>query len=216
MKTALMSACFLDGEDYFGNDRTLRTLRYIDYYLRLKDDLGFDDIFLFDNASSQTQIDIVKNHQPEVHFRRYDQSLVHGGGPFDYPYCWRALYELKNLIKQGYDKIIAIDTDGYVLKSKLAHFIRDQNEGWYSFRDEIWNFPDSAIFVLNKDAFNICLKYMEKPWEQRVGELMERSIPFTHVETQFKCGRFGESRRPVDDSMDYYGQASLNIIFQYK
>lgn len=218
MKTALVSLCYLDGLDVLGNDRLERNKRYLRYYLGLQDEFGFDEILLLDNASSAEATASLLAEYPQIDIFRFlnhlpRKPIVHG-----YPYCWRGLYHYAELMKE-YDKIIYIDSDGFVLTKRLAHYIRNLKSGWTTFLAQTQNFPEAALHILCPDAYPILLKYFEVPWQTRVGTLMETSLPFTHVETKFKCGRYGErfhEDRNQHPSQDYYGQAPLNIPLTFE
>lgn len=216
MKTCLYSPCFLEGYDLIGNNRLERNRRYLDYYTGVKEDLGVDDIILYDNASADTYITALKaSHPTGVTLFRASERLTHGAGKHDYPYCWRALYEFDTLFHLGYDKIIMIDSDGFVLSKRLAQYIKNTNTGWVSFKSTTHEFPDCSLQILNRDAYPVFKRYAETPWKERVGCTMERDIPFTLVSESFNVGRFGEEYLPQSPGMDYYGQAPFNIELEY-
>lgn len=214
MKTVLVTPCFLEGKDALGNDRLARNQRYLDYYEQCP--LGIDQIALLDNASSNEQIKKLRTF-PQVGLMRFDERLERGPGPFDYPYCWRALWAYRELINFGVKKIITIDSDGFVLSNRMAKYIRECNTGWVSFHCESLNRPESSIHVLNVDTFSVYHSFtLGASWQSMVGLMMEQELPFTHVETQFRCSRFGEHGAPAQDStMDYYGQTPLTMPLEF-
>ncbi len=215
MKTALVTPCFLEGTDPIGNDRLARNQRYIDYYAPLETTLGFDEIVLFDNASSPEKLAQLKAPK-NVHVMRFDERLVRGPGPHDYPYCWRALYAYRDLINMGFEKFITIDSDGFVLSKRMAAYLKHADTGWVSFWSENGQFPESSIHVLCKDAFSIFHSFTGVPWSEYVGLMMEHELPFTHVDRQFRCSRFGELGSPPQDAtMDFYGQAPLGVPLEF-
>lgn len=227
VKTALMAPCFLDGNDPMGNDRLERYVRWLRYYLDIQHQLGFDRVVLFDNSSSLDRMHALADAVPHsylkhpehlmlesIHERvtifRMEPNLVRGDGPHAYPYCWRALYGIKDLIRLGYRKVIAIDTDCFVLTHRAADYIRGLQSGWVSFWCESGGHPDSTIHVLSEDAFQVYQQYTSEPWEKKVGRMMEWDLPFTACTRDYRYSKFGEYRHPPqDDTMDVYGQASL-------
>lgn len=220
MKTALVTACFLEGNDAIGNNRFDRNLRYLKFYSKIKGEVGFDDIILLDNHSPIDLVQrfkvIARQENYPLWFLRYDERLERGPGPNEYPYCWRALYSYANLMHK-YDKIIGIDSDGFVLTARLARFINKCQSGWVTFWCETWGFPESSLMILCKDAFPLARGYFKTHWNDRLGRQMERDIPFTDVRRDFRCGRFGESGRPKqDETMDFYSQAPLEIDLVFK
>jgi hypothetical protein len=209
----LATPCFLEGKDLLGNDRLARNQRYLDYYEQCP--LGVDHIVLLDNASSPERIAKLRTF-PQVGLMRFDERLKRGPGPHDYPYCWRALWAYQDLIKAGAKKIITIDSDGFVLSERMAKYIRECNSGWVSFYCESGKHPESSIHILNEDTFSIFYSYIGEPWTTKVGTMMEHDLPFTHVETKFRCSRFGErGAPPQDDTMDFYAQAPLSVPLQF-
>lgn len=219
MKTALVTPCFLEGKDLLGNDRLIRNRRYLEYYARIEKEIGFDQIFLFDNASTEDSIQKLGSSTiaANIDLLRFRERLERGPGPHDYPYCWRALYAIREIINLGFEKIISIDSDGFVLTKRLAEFIRKSDNGWVSFWCENGKHPESSLHILNRNAFPIFQNYTRTPWEDRVGVMMETDLPFTDVRQEFRCGRFGEIGAPPQDiSMDYYGQALLKTPLQFE
>lgn len=212
MRTALFTPCYLDGNDDRGNERLERNIKYLRYYRDLRDDLGFRRIFFSDNASpDRLKAELRAQGPSTARFIDFKDHLTRGPGPLDYPYCWRALYSIGVLIAMGYQKIIVCDSDGFILSPRLAHYIKDLESGWTTFVCQKYQFPEASLQVLCEDAFPIFQEYTAKPWQWRVGELMERSIPFTHVEESFNCSRFGEARVPFHKSIDWYGQCPNDI-----
>lgn len=216
--TALVAPCFLDGEDGYGNNRIRRNQRWVNYYTAIQNKIGFDDIWLLDNSSTRENIDRFLDGVDKTPFiQRFSERLVRREGmPHDYPYYWRALWFIKNLFV-SYDKIICIDSDCFVLTERMASYIKNLDSGWTSFWCKRWNFPDSSIWVLTKPEFDLFLKCTQGDWSRKVGECMERDIPFTYVNKDFCCSRFGEEIPvPLQDStMDMYGQAHLTTELMF-
>ncbi len=214
MKTILCSSCYLDGYDIQGNDRLLRTIRYVEYYSSIKDELEIDKIKLIDNGSCEQSIDYLykatKNF--DLDFESFPHLEHHIPGTLHhYPNCWRALYQNMPLIEQGYEKILMIDTDTFICSKKLATFIRQLNSGWNVFWCKRWNFPSAELSVLCQDSFPILFKFAEKPWPERVGTLMEREIPYTRIHKDWNCDRYGEVNAKLTENIDCYSQMGPNI-----
>lgn len=212
MKTALFSPSFLEGHDALGSNRLQRNKRYIDYYSALKRKyLLFDDIWLADNASDYSSIrTLMKHAPPHVHMHRFQERLVRGLGGYDYPYCWRAIYFIQDLIAFGYKKIIAIDSDSFVVSKKMTDYINENNSGLYTFWSDKYRFPTAECYVLCEDSFPLFQKFCEIPWLFRVGSVLENEIPWTYVDHSFKCDRFGEEKENQTEDMDGYFQASTD------
>lgn len=186
--------------------------------------LGHRWIYLIDNGSSKENLDKLKDWSNSFRMFHCD-NIPRGPGPYDYPYCWRALYYIRNLIEIGYEKIIFIDTDGFILSKRLARYIGDRQSGWVSFWSNTEQFPEASIHVLSDDTFYLFNLYTSHPWETKVGRFMERDLPFTEVNRYFNVGRFGEKwdgkewsanlERKQEPDMDYFGQAPLSTTFEF-
>lgn len=212
MKTILYSGCYLDGKDGLNNSRLQRNIRYVDYYYSIKNIIGFDDIFMLDNGSSYLKMTDFLGSINMEYFKIKSVENIGEGEANQYPYCWRALYYIKNLIEEGYEKIVVIDSDGFVVSKKLADYINNLSSGWNSFWCKRWDFPEASIHVLCKDAFNMFFNFIKIPYQNRVGSIMEITLPFTHIEEQFNCDRFGETNDPFTNDIDYYGQAGPEFV----
>ena len=204
MRTALMTGCFLDGTYPTGYSR-LGALKRWKYFYELND-LGQNDIWIFDNGSSPVKHEYWRAN---CYFFRHDEQLKRGEG-LDYPSCWRNLWSIRGLIEFGYKKIIMVDTDAYVISQKMSDYIKNLKSGWVAFHVPKHNFPSAECQILCEDSFPEFLKYTKGKFTDKVGLLMERDIPFTHVEKKFNCDRFGEYEPKVlpDDSVDGYFQAN--------
>ena len=246
MKTALITPCFLEGKDGFGNDRFLRNKRYLDFYQPLKARLNIDNIFFFDNASEPWVIGLLMNpdgkrrgytvvddpytrwwrtietinecSKKEDFLVRFNQRLYAGPGPEDYPYCWRVLYAIENLIEIGYEKIIHIDSDCFILSDRMMKLIGRTTTGWKAMWCPTYQFPESSLSVLCEDAFPLFKKFVkEKHWPSRVGQKMETTLPYTEIIKDAVGDRYGEKDPPPyqNSDMDFYAQAPLSVELEF-
>lgn len=217
LRTCLVTPCFLDGEDALGNNRLARNLRYMEYYAGLREELGFREMIFLDNASSMESItEFTARRKPNVFLRLFKESLTRGPGVHDYPYCWRALWHIRELL-DSYDKIIFIDSDCFVLTKRMAEFIKNCNSGWQTFWNEAGGHPESTIWVLSWDTFGQFDLYTRGNWQDKVGTWMEKDLPFTALDKTFRCSRFGELDPPTEQNitMDCYMQARLTTPLQF-
>jgi hypothetical protein len=241
MKTALFTTSFLDGIDFLGFSRLERTKKYLEYYRKLKDTLGFTEFWQADNHSDleklkeigatvyNEQMEVIIPGAPDLHIMRYDTPLYRGVG-HDYPYAWRGIYFISKLIDMGYEKIITCDTDAYILSKKLADFIRQQDSGYVTMWSHKYNFPEAAITVLCKDHMPAFQEWCKTPWEQRSDgtTLFEGALPFTGFANQFVGDRYGEMNYlgvcqgaqaedgwPQSPDQDWYSQSRTSTKFVY-
>jgi hypothetical protein len=214
----LYSTSYLDGFDLYGSSRLARTRKYLDYYIPLQAEFGFDKIYLADDHSNLEEIsDIESMYNPEqVIIHRFAHKAEGNGLNFEYPWNWRGLWHLKNLIEcEAAEKIIWIETDGFVLNSKLAGHIKNLNTGWSALWCKKWGFPETACQVLCRDSFQILFSYARGPYQNFRGRCFETSLPFTKIMHEFNSDRFGEYSLPQNESMDFYGQAPVKVELRF-
>lgn len=233
MKTCMFTTSWLDGTDKLGNSRLDRTKRYLDYYRPLKDELGFSEFFLADNHSSiENIVDLNLSHKLRV-FSQYEQRIsgedcivkcftetLTRGEHLDYPYVWRGVYFVQELIKLGYEKIIYCETDAFILSRPLAHYIRGLDSGFVSFYSPRYNFPLAEITVLCKDAFPRFIDWCSQmTWQERNKQrlLYETALPFTGIQRGFIGDRYGEFEGNIQQTpyLDFYTQAKLTTPLTY-
>lgn len=235
-KTCLFTPCFLDGADPSGSDRFERNIKYLDYYRPLKEELGFDRFVMADNASSPEKLqalggEIMIETEPHGLLGRiadgicgdltvisYQERLVSGGGLF-YPYCWRAVYAIRHAFDSlGYNKVILVDSDSFILSKRLAGYIKQCNSGWETFWCKKWQFPTAELHVLNRDALPVFREFIKTPYMERNGTLMETELPYRLAACahELDTDRYGEDRIPQRPGMDFYSQCPTNIEMRFE
>jgi uncharacterized protein (DUF2237 family) len=218
MITALYTTSYLEGQDWQGNDRLQRNLKYLKYYQALKEKLGYDKIVFADNASSdKNRHTLLEAGGPDVSMIGFEDHLPRTS-IYGYPYCWRALYAFEILINKGYEKIINIDSDCFVLTQRALDYIKNLETGWTTFWCKKYGFPETAIQIICKDTFPEFLDFTKEcRWEDRgTSKPMEILLPFTHVNKELNCDRWGETREALSPDKDIYCQGNLdtNFVFQ--
>lgn len=218
---------------YLGNDIWLeRTIKFIRYYREIKDLLGWEKIYFSDNGSS---LEMIQKIEKEIGFQdieiiHHENSLISikGHSCFDYPECWRVIDDIKKAILDGYEKIIFIDTDFFVLSEKMTEWVKSKNDGWSTVYCNKFSFPEAAFGILCKSAFSSYLGLTKTPYLQRNEEClknnipMENILPFTYIERDMLIGdRYGEyTDQGIDQTpdMDFYAQCKryTKMTFQYK
>ncbi len=212
MTTMLFTTCYLDGTDDSGSSRLQRNINYVNYYMKIREQIGFDEFIMVDNGSSPSLIDEFHAKTSRAVHLMLREHLKRGPGPLDFPYIWRAINEEKSVLEEGkFDRVISIDSDGYILSQRLAHFIRNCNSGWETFWSHKYQWPTAELNILNQDAFPVFFEYAKTPWQDRIGKLMETTTPFTKINKDFICDRFGETREAPRPFMDFYGQCPVDI-----
>lgn len=198
----LFSLCWLGDQE-----RVNRYEKWLNYHLAIKNELGFDHIFLVDNASPPDNIEKLQNaYKNDVTVYSFIDHLPRFGG-LAYPYCWRGMDWAKKAIR-GFTakKMIFLDSDFYVLTPKLAKYIKELDTGWTAMWCPKYEFPEAALHVLCEDSFPLLVDFPIPSYTHYNGQHMEKLLPFTHIEKDFVGDRYGETKEPQTNEMDFYGQ----------
>ena len=212
----------------------LRYRKWIDYYAAIKEDLGIDYIFLIDDGSADPSLE----QSSLVNMLSADDDLPdelpnkiniitfkeHLGRPSieEHLGWWRSFtYSINLAQKYGFEKIIHIESDFYIVSERLINFIHSLNSGWTSMYSSHFNFPETAIQIICKDSYDLLENARQSAIaaNYRITQLAEHSLPFTNVCRDFTGDRIGEM--PVlkkwvfgdngIDELDYYGQLPTNV-----
>lgn len=236
MKTILFSTCYLVGTDPTGSSRLERTKKWIQYYLSIKEELGFDHILMTDNASPLNMLKelncpvavrdasggfYIQGATPHVTILRHRTHLAKTGeNDHDYPYVWRGLYDTRNFFNKTPEisKIYRIDNDSYILSQRLARYFREAKSGWVGMNlHKHGNTPEDAISFICRDASAMLNDMCSVPMREHFGKQMELVTPFTHIASEFHGERYGlEDPIPEqDETMDFYSQCPVKIQMRY-
>lgn len=222
--TVLCTFSYLDGIDEQGSPRLERNLRWLDYY-GPGSGINWDRRWLFDNCSHRSKywelgLSIYNQwglliedsgRDKNTGVLRYSTHLPRGEGENQYPFCWRALWNFRWLIEAGAEKIVFIDSDAFILSRRMAKYINDLSTGWTTFWIPRHDFPSAEVQIICRDTFPLFLDYTKGPWQEKVGQCMEKVLPFTLVNKSFVCDRYGESREAQRPEMDAYFQGLVGI-----
>lgn len=191
---------------YFGQSID-RYIDWVNYYKEKLPDCemllvhdGPIDVDLKNKLFLETEYYINDNNLKE-----FETKLLHQHPVF--PSWWRSfMYALKKG-KTSYDKIIHIESDAYIFSKRLLDYLDTANSGWISLYSKKHGLPESAIQIINKDAFN---RIDDMPEMWHFEKIAEFGIPFTKIEKSFIGDRYGEDNKLPRHSIDYACQWSLN------
>lgn len=133
------------------------------------------------------------NDEPNMHKPGWYRSVA-----------WALNYAREN----SFDRILHIESDSYAISSKLVNWINNQESGWTSLWCPTYNWPESAIQVINKDRFDIAIDFFSKDWSSNYwGRPMEILIPFDGSEHEMNGDRLGHhDETPVPRNWDFVVQ----------
>lgn len=108
--------------------------------------------------------------------------------------------------KRGYNKIIHIESDAFVLSDRLWKHFSDIKEGWEVLWCPRYNMPENAIQIICKDSF---LEFRQQADRFKDGirqGIIENLLPYKKINKDFVGDRYGEIGLPFSNKMDYYCQ----------
>ncbi|WP_271730049.1 hypothetical protein [Aquimarina algiphila] len=226
MKTFLFCTCYMDNNDIHNNKTRIN--RWIEYYKEKMKLFGADYLFLIDDGSPLVDlspyIDVIDSDKlPEflisnINFVRFKDNL---GRPTweDYQGWWRSFVFSLNIAENyGFDKIIHIESDFYVLSKSMIEYMKLLKFGWVTFYSEYHNFPETAIQIICKDSYfkfkeiQTNIRNNNYRTENRISA--ELFLPFTTIERKFNGDRLGQPEvfdfwlktKKNNQKLDYIGQ----------
>lgn len=131
----------------------------------------------------------------------------------DYPGWYRSYsFAAKYAYKFGYQKVIHIESDAYVLTQSMYDYINNLNTGWVTFWCKQHNFPENAIQVICEDEIYNFYKISSQPYSVFKGKDIERMLPYTKVERNFIGDRYSEYTDTIPDNADYACQVRRDVF----
>ena len=228
-----MAKSLLFCTSYFETEETyfLRYKKWISYYsaLSFTDD---KDIFILDDGSNLAVADNLYNYiegditedtkTEKVNFYHFPERLTQGIAANSEGWYRSFLYSYDIATTLGYDKIIHIESDLYLLSPKICEYINNLNSGWVSFKCPTYQFPESSLQIINKDNYKKFFNFQQEVLAKGLWKMSSKNaewiIPFSRTETRFVGDRYGERKVKQNETMDYYAQANLaqNFVFDMK
>lgn len=179
-----------------------RYKRWLDYHRQLfPEQIKF---FIIDDASpyvpscnqincigASDEFKIIESRNTLV---RFDSHLGRHS-LLSYPGWWRSfLYSVSIARSMNAKKIIHIESDAFILSSRLLKYITDIDEGWTTLWTPSYNMPETAIQVICSDQFHKLEAFAHKDRTEFDGLLAENLLPFTKINKNFIGDRYGEFR----------------------
>jgi len=122
----------------------------------------------------------------------------------DYPGWYRSFsYAGKYAKRFGYNKIIHIESDAYLMSKKIINHFNELNYGWHSMWCGRHNFPETAIQIICEDNLDKFFRIISLPYNLFKGHAIETLLPFSNVEKSFMGDRYGEYLDIPPEGCDY-------------
>lgn len=198
MRSFIFCTSYINGDPFYHSQK--RYNRWIRYYLPLMEQLKAEQLFLIDDGGNgSSDFNVITGQLPPaitdiVNIYRFEKTLGRRSD-IDFPGWWRSfLFSIEIASTYGYDKIIHIESDFFILSEKLKTYIRELNSGWTSLHSAHYEFPETAIQVICKDAFQAVAAFKKERVNSsyQMDNYAELLLPFTTINTSFVGDRLGE------------------------
>jgi hypothetical protein len=131
-------------------------------------------------------------------------------GVYVYPGWYRSFMFSCIYAKQyNYNKIIHIESDAFILSSRMKQHINQFSEGWETYWCPKYQTPETAIQVIAGSSVEVFCTISNEPYSKFSGIPADPNnsqgssyLPYS-VNKNFVGDRYGENASPVPDSSDY-------------
>jgi SAM-dependent methyltransferase len=121
-------------------------------------------------------------------------------------------------IHGGYDKIIHVEADAFLISDRAIEFFNSSNKGWIALWCPRHQWPETTLQIINRDSFSSAESFFSKPYSAHLGPPYispEKLIPFTYVHMSLTGDRYGEESEFVPTNIDYVSQVRWNMVNEY-
>jgi hypothetical protein len=212
-RTLVFCTSYSDSLPYW-NERWGRWLNAIG-----RSGVRYDKILIVDDGSpllpdwgnvAITDVASARPDNPATEIHRFNDTLGRNieGEPF--PGWYRSFsYAVHYAIDAGYDRIIHIESDAFLLSRRAVDFFNRCDSGWVALWSRTHRWPESTMQIINRDQFDRCIGFFSKPYAahlQTPHQAIETLLPFTSVNRELIGDRYGEIGEIVPYGADYVSQ----------
>lgn len=202
-----------------------RQRRWLDHHLALP--LAHHGVFVLDDASPFVPTDddvmvletLPDNPPPTPAAFLYRFATREGRrGVMGHRGWWRSfLHSLTIARRYGYERIVHIESDAYLLSRRIVEYINAIDHGWTVFWCPRYNCPEPALQVIASDQFDAMSEVSVRGLDKLTEGIAETTLPFTHIERAFTGNRYGEFRQSIPGYADFACQVnSPNMAVVYR
>jgi hypothetical protein len=184
-----------------------------------KSDIRFDQLLIVDDGSpvlpNWPGIEVLSigteekaNSRLTLHHFQDRLGRNVGGQPF--PGWYRSFgYAVMYGIREGFDRIIHVESDAFVISSRAVEFFNTCDRGWVSLWCRSYCWPESTLQIINSDRFESCKNFFSQPYSDHLlksDSPIETLLPLTSINKDFVGDRYGEIGDTVPLGADFVSQ----------
>ncbi|MDR3538214.1 MAG: hypothetical protein P4L71_17095 [Acetobacteraceae bacterium] len=112
-------------------------------------------------------------------------------------------------IREGFDKIIHIEADAFLITDRAIDFFNACDRGWIGLWCGRHRWPESTLQIINRDQFASCEAFFSQPYSAYLGQPyrpIETLIPYTSINKTLIGDRYGEEGDAIPFGADYVSQ----------
>lgn len=128
-----------------------------------------------------------------------------------YPGWYRSfMFAAKYAKKYGYEKVIHLESDAFIISERMQDYINSLNEGWMTFWCPRYQLPETSIQVIAGSALDDYISMADAPYTMFTGKPADPNpsqgtswLRFNVINQAFTGDRYGENRGQVPMDADY-------------
>ncbi len=111
----------------------------------------------------------------------------------------------------GYEKVIHIESDAFLLSDRITGYIKDYDNGWLGFWCPCWHFAETGIQVIAGNAMAKFNRFAQLNYNMFASRVLEGIVPFTTVSRAFKGDRHSDYTNEIPPEADYSMQVNPDM-----
>jgi hypothetical protein len=138
---------------------------------------------------------------------RFDKRLGQNReGVEPFPGWYRSFcYALRYAAAEGFDRVIHIESDAFLLSGRAIDYFNRCNQGWATLWCNLHRWPESALQIINADQLDVAIEFFSRPYSEH-RRAIEKDLPVTIINHDLIGDRYGETVTEVPYNADYVSQ----------
>ncbi len=181
-----------------------------------RSDIAADQILLIDDGSETLPDwkDTKIIHEGEkfaceanIVFYHFNQRLGRNAVS-DFPGWVRSFFFAAQYARvNGFTRLVHIESDAFLISQRMQDYANSINDGWVTLWCPRHDRPESGIQIIAGSGLQTFNTWAQKPYQAFKGLVIEKTLPFTHVERRFQGDRYGEALDFVPRTAEWCMQA---------